>query len=231
MAGIHLAAIIILSYLAGSFPTSILVGKIFFHKDIRQFGSGNAGGTNTVRVFGWPAGIAVILVDIAKGAVPVLLIARLPLLGSAEAALLPPDVTALCAGAAAVIGHIWTVFAGFRGGKGVATAAGMIVALYPLGFVLTLVVFVLAIVLTGIVSAGSLAAAVAFPAVLFILNGTGATAISAPLLWFSLPIAALILFSHRANIGRFIRGEEKPMFGKKKREKDSPESDSDKSGY
>lgn len=216
MAGIHLAAIIILSYLAGSFPTSILVGKIFFHKDIRQFGSGNAGGTNTVRVFGWPAGIAVILVDIAKGAVPVLLIARLPLFGSAEAALLPPDVTALCAGVAAVIGHIWTVFAGFRGGKGVATAAGMIVALYPLGFVLTLVIFVLTIVLTGIVSAGSLAAAVAFPVVLSVLNGTGATAISAPLLWFSLPIAALILFSHRTNIVRLFRGEEKPLFGKKK---------------
>ncbi|MGC9313664.1 MAG: glycerol-3-phosphate 1-O-acyltransferase PlsY [Sediminispirochaetaceae bacterium] len=217
MAGLHFAAILVLSYLAGSFPTSILAGKIFFRKDIRNFGSGNAGGTNTVRVFGWPAGVAVILIDIAKGAAAVLLIARLPLFGGMDAALLPPDVTALCAGSAAVIGHIWTVFAGFRGGKGVATAAGMIVALYPLGFVLTLAVFVLTIVITGIVSAGSLAAAIGFPVIVFVLHGTGAAVLSAPLLWFPVPIAVLILFSHRTNIIRFVHGEEKPMFGKKKR--------------
>ena len=217
MAGLHFAALLILSYLAGSFPTSILVGKIFFKKDIREYGSGNAGGTNTVRVFGWPAGVAVILVDIAKGAAAVLLITRLPLFGGMDAAILPPDVTALCAGSAAVVGHIWTVFAGFRGGKGVATAAGMILALYPLAFGLTLVIFVLAIVLTGIVSAGSLAAALTFPVIVFVLHGTGAAVLSAPLLWFPVPIAVLILFSHRTNIIRFVHGEEKPMFGKKKR--------------
>lgn len=217
MAGLHFAAIIILSYLAGSFPTSILVGKIFFRKDIRDFGSGNAGGTNTVRVFGWPAGVAVILIDIAKGAAAVLLIARLPLFGGIDAALLPPDMTALCAGSAAVVGHIWTVFAGFRGGKGVATAAGMIVVLYPLGFVLTLAVFVLTIVITGIVSVSSLAAAITFPVIVFVLHGTGAAVLSAPLLWFPVTMAVLILFSHRTNIIRFVHGEEKPMFGKKKR--------------
>jgi glycerol-3-phosphate acyltransferase PlsY len=193
------------------------VGKIFFRKDIRDFGSGNAGGTNTVRVFGWPAGVAVILIDIAKGAAAVLLIARLPLFGGMDAALLPPDVTALCAGSAAVVGHIWTVFAGFRGGKGVATAAGMIVVLYPLGFVLTLAVFVLTIVITGIVSVSSLAAAITFPVIVFVLHGTGAAVLSAPLLWFPVTMAVLILFSHRTNIIRFVHGEEKPMFGKKKR--------------
>jgi len=217
MAGLHFAAILLLSYLAGSFPTSILVGKIFFKKDIRDFGSGNAGGTNTVRVFGWPAGVAVILIDIAKGSAAVLLIARLPLFDGMNAALLPPDVTALCAGSAAVVGHIWTLFAGFRGGKGVATAAGMILALYPLPFVLTLAVFVLTIVITGIVSAGSLAAAVSFPVIVFVLHGSGTTVLSAPLLWFPVPIAALIIFSHRTNIRRLLRGEEKRMFGKKKR--------------
>ena len=216
MAYLHFAAIILLSYLAGSFPTSIIVGRVFFHKDIRKFGSGNAGGTNTVRVFGWGAGAAVIIVDIAKGALPVLVFSRLPLFGGLESALLPPDIMAVCAGSAAVIGHVWTVFASFRGGKGVATAAGMIVSLYPLGFAMTLVVFVITIAVTGIVSVGSLAAALVFPVILFTLNGIGAADISAPLLWFSIPIAVLIIFTHRKNILRLFRGEEKRMFGNKK---------------
>lgn len=215
MAVLHLPAIVLISYLCGSFPTSIVVGKIFFHKDIRNYGSGNAGGTNTVRVFGWKAGLLVITVDILKGAIPVLFIAQLPPFNGSASALLSPDATALSAGVAAVIGHIWTVFASFRGGKGVATAAGMIAALYPLAFGITLLVFVFTVLLSGIVSLASMVSAVFFPALLFALHLSGAASYSPLLLWISLPIALLILFTHRANIRRLIRGEEKRMFKKK----------------
>jgi glycerol-3-phosphate acyltransferase PlsY len=210
---LHAASVLLLAYLAGSLPTSILIGRIFFKKDIRDYGSGNAGGTNALRVFGWPAGIAVILVDIAKGAAAVLLIARLPLFGGMEEALLPADALSLCAGIAAVLGHIWTVFASFRGGKGVATAAGMIAALYPLGFAAALAVFVLGVLATGIISVGSIAAAVSFPALLLLLRHSGITQLSPFLLWLSLPIALLIIFTHRRNIVRLLRGEEKRLFG------------------
>ena len=212
---LHLALILLLSYFAGSFPTSIVVGRVFFGTDIRRHGSGNAGGTNAVRVFGWPAGSAVILVDIAKGVVAVLLIARLPVFGEMGTPLLPADVTALLAGCAAVVGHIWTVFASFRGGKGVATAAGMVAALYPVAFAVTLPLFVLAVALSGIVSVGSLTAAVVFAISVFALDATGA-AIASPLLrWVALAIALLIIYTHRSNIARLARGEEKRMFGRR----------------
>jgi glycerol-3-phosphate acyltransferase PlsY len=212
MSTLHLLLILMLAYLAGSFPTSIVVGKLFFQTDIREHGSGNAGGTNAVRVFGWPAGTAVILVDIAKGACAVLFIARLPLFGGAAAPLLPPDALALLAGCAAVGGHIWTLFAGFRGGKGVATAGGMVAALYPLGFVGALLVFVVTVALSGIVSAGSLAAALSFPLLLLLLEKLGLSATSPLLMWVSIPIALLIVYTHRSNIARLLRGEERRFF-------------------
>ncbi len=214
MTALHCILVLLLSYLAGSFPTSIVVGRLFFRTDIRAHGSGNAGGTNAVRVFGWPAGGAVILTDLAKGAAAVLLIARLPLPGGSEAPLLPQDAMALAAGLAAVAGHIWTVFASFRGGKGVATAGGMVAALYPFGFGAALAIFALVVMISGIVSAGSLAAALSFPLVLLLLEQAGVSATSPLLLWVSVPIALLIVYTHRSNIVRLLRGEERRMFGK-----------------
>ena len=125
---IGLAAVLALSYLLGSFPTSIVVGKVFFRRDIRAEGSGNAGGTNAFRVFGWKAGVLVILVDVGKGIAAALLVSRL-----ASGSPLPPDAVKLAAGTAATIGHVWTVFAGFRGGKGVATAAGTLAGVAQIG--------------------------------------------------------------------------------------------------
>ena len=212
---LHLALILLLSYLVGSFPTSIVAGRVFFGTDIRRHGSGNAGGTNAVRVFGWPAGIAVILLDIAKGVVAVLLIARLPVFGEMGTPLLPADAAALAAGCAAVVGHIWTVFASFRGGKGVATAAGMVAALYPAAFAVTLPFFVLAVALSGIVSVGSLTAAVVFAISVLALDATGAAIVSPLLRWVALAIALLIIYTHRSNIARLARGEEKRMFGRR----------------
>lgn len=210
---LHLTIILLLSYLAGSFPTSIVVGRVFFNKDIRQHGSRNAGGTNALRVFGPAAGITVMTVDLAKGVCAVLFISRLPVFGNMSEPLLSADLTALLAGIAAVVGHIWTVFAAFRGGKGVATAAGMLAALYPPAFFITLVFFILAIMLTGIVSVGSLTAAVVFPLTHFILTGVNVTDVSPVLLWVPVPVALLIVFTHRGNIGRLCRGEEPRMFG------------------
>lgn len=208
-------AIMILSYLIGSFPTSIVVGKLFFQKDIREFGSGNAGGTNTVRVFGWRAGVPVILIDIAKGAAAVLWISQIRIFDTGSAVLVSEAAVALSAGAAAVCGHIWTVFAAFRGGKGVATAAGMIAALYPIGFAAALIVFAGVVALTGIVSAGSISAALLFPVILFIVNSTGVSQVPPLLLWVSIPIAILILFTHRKNVKRILRGEEQRLFRQK----------------
>ncbi len=211
---IDILLILLASYLIGSFPTSIVVGKLFFRKDIRDYGSGNAGGTNAVRVFGWQAGVPVILIDIAKGAAAVLWLSRMRLAGGVPPESVSAEALALAAGIAAVCGHIWTVFAAFRGGKGVATAAGMIAALYPLGFSAAMIVFIVVVALTGIVSVGSMSAAVLFPILLYLFNLGGFSEVSPLLFWVSIPIALLILFTHRKNIARLIRGEEQRLFKK-----------------
>ena len=196
------AAALVLSYLLGSFPTSIVVGKVFFRRDIRAEGSGNAGGTNTFRVFGWKAGVLVVLVDVGKGVAAALLASRL-----AAGTPLPEDAVRLACGTAATVGHVWTVFAGFRGGKGVATAAGTLAAVAPLPFLAALAAFALGILSTGIVSVGSLAAAVTFPAAALALRAAGLP-VSNVLLGFSFLLAPLIVWTHRKNIGRLLRGEE-----------------------
>jgi acyl phosphate:glycerol-3-phosphate acyltransferase len=200
---IGLGAILLLSYLLGSIPTSVIVGRLFFGKDPRDLGSGNAGGTNAFRVFGWKAGIPTVLVDVGKGAAAVLLVSRIPVTLS-----VPREIVQLCAGCAAVVGHIWTVFAGFRGGKGVGTAAGMVAALYPVGLLCSVAVFAVVLISTGIVSVASMTAAALFPVVLLVLDGAGIVRVSPVLFWFSIPMAILILFTHRTNIRRLIEGTE-----------------------
>ncbi|MCX7023814.1 MAG: glycerol-3-phosphate 1-O-acyltransferase PlsY [Spirochaetes bacterium] len=197
------AGAMLLSYLAGSFPTSIVVGRLFFGKDIRTGGSGNAGGTNAFRVFGWKAGLAVVIVDLGKGLAAALFISRL-----ASGSGLPDDSGKLLCGAAAVAGHVWTVFAGFRGGKGVATAAGALIATAPAATGIAALVFAGVIAATGTVSLGSLSAAAAFPLALAGLGLLGFPP-SPWLLGFSLAMVPLIAFTHRANLGRLLRGEEK----------------------
>lgn len=199
---IEAAAALVLSYFLGSFPTSIVVGKLFYHKDIRTEGSGNAGGTNTFRVFGWKAGVLVVLIDVGKGVAATLLVSRL-----AAGVPLPLDAVRLACGTAATIGHVWTIFAGFRGGKGVAAAAGTLAAVAPLPFLAALAAFALGILSTGIVSVGSLSAAAVFPLSALAFRAAGLP-ISNVLLSFSFLLAPLIVWTHRKNIGRLIRGEE-----------------------
>jgi glycerol-3-phosphate acyltransferase PlsY len=203
IAALSVLAVALASYLVGSFPTSILVGRIFFDRDIRSEGSGNAGGTNTFRVFGWKAGIAVVVVDVGKGALAALLLSRM-----GDPSGLPREFLSLLAGSMAVVGHVWTIFAGFRGGKGVATAAGALFSIAPLPTAFAAAAFVFVVGFTGIVSLGSLAAALAFPLSLLVMGLAGRPP-SAVLAVFSLIIAPLVFYTHRANIGRLRKGEEK----------------------
>ena len=204
MAGVLQCALIVaLSYLAGSIPTSILVGRIFFGRDPRAVGSGNAGGTNAFRAFGWKGGVPTILVDVAKGALATLLISRLP-----APSQLPHELVQIVAGCAAVVGHIWTVFAGFRGGKGVGTAAGMVACLYPVALLVSVGIFAVVLFSCGIVSVASLTAAFLFPLLLLALDAGGIVRVPPILFWFSIPMALLIVFTHRTNIRRLIEGRE-----------------------
>jgi len=200
---IGVVLVVLCSYLLGSLPSSIIIGKVFFGKDPREHGSGNAGGANAFRVFGWKGGVPTVLVDVAKGLVATLFISRIPV-----PAAIPHELMQIAAGCAAIVGHVWTVFAGFRGGKGVAAAAGMLIGLYPVALLVCLGIFGITLVSFGIVSVASLCAALLFPVVVFLLDATGAVHVSPLLFWFSIPVALLIFYTHRANIGRLLRGQE-----------------------
>lgn len=216
-----LLAALALSYIAGSFPTSLIVGRAFFGLDPRTAGSGNAGGTNAIRLFGWKAGLAVALVDIGKGALASLLLWRL-----ADGGPLPPDAARILCGSAAVAGHVWTIFAGFRGGKGVATATGAILGLAPAQAGIAALAFFLCLGFTGIVSLSSILAAIAFAATTLATYLLG-WQVSSWLLGFSLVLPPFILWTHRKNIQRLVRGRESrferimvlsPLYWKKRKE-------------
>jgi len=194
---------IALSYLLGSFPSAIVIGLVFFGRDPRKEGSGNSGGTNAFRVFGWKAGIAVALLDVSKGAAAAGLVSRL-----ADTAFLPADGAVLLCGLAAVVGHVWTIFAGFKGGKGVATAAGAVLVFAPPAFAVALAAFAMLLLCTGIVSLSSMAAAASFSATIIVAALLGVPT-SGWLLGFAIVATPFIVFTHRTNIGRLIRGDEK----------------------
>lgn len=206
-----LIVVIVLSYLVGSIPTSIIVGKVLRGIDIREHGSGNAGGTNVFRVLGWKPGVFVMLVDAFKGFAATFWISRIAISG------VPADfeVVQIVAGCAAVFGHIWTVFARFRGGKGVGTAAGMLLALYPVALLICLGIFIIVVLTTRIVSVSSMTAAVSLPIILSIFRYGLDRPVATPLYIFSFFAAALIVFTHRSNIKRLLNGTEN-RFGKKK---------------
>jgi acyl phosphate:glycerol-3-phosphate acyltransferase len=208
---ITLLLVLVAAYLLGSIPTAIIVGKLLRGIDIRQHGSGNAGGTNVFRVLGWKPGVSVMLIDVFKGFVATY---WLPQLAFAATTLELQTVQLLC-GVAAIVGHIWTVFAGFRGGKGVGTAAGMLLALFPLAVLICLAVFAIMLFATRIVSISSMTAAVAFPIVLSLFKYVWQKPVTPTLYYFSFFAAALIVFTHRSNIKRLLNGTEN-KFGKKK---------------
>ncbi|OGV11855.1 MAG: acyl-phosphate glycerol 3-phosphate acyltransferase, partial [Stygiobacter sp. RIFOXYA2_FULL_38_8] len=166
---LNLFFVIILSYLVGSIPTSILISKLVRGIDIRNYGSGNAGGSNVFRVLGWKWGILTIILDALKGAIAVIVVARFYLDRFPFNNVTPFDdftlVQIIC-GVAAVMGHVWTLFAGFKGGKGIATGLGVLIMIVTVDMALALGVFFLVVGLSRYISLGSLAAAVAVPLIM-----------------------------------------------------------------
>lgn len=219
---LNLLFVVLLSYLAGSIPNSIIVSKLVRGIDIREHGSGNAGGTNVFRVLGWKYGVLVILLDALKGALAVILIARLYLDRFPFNNVTPFDdftlVQIIC-GVAAVIGHIWTLFAGFRGGKGIATGLGVLVMIISIDVVLAIGVFFLVVGISRYISLGSLVAAVSIPLILIIRENVFGVDIPGyhTLLPFCIALALLVMYTHRKNIDRLLKGSEnKISFSKKK---------------
>jgi acyl phosphate:glycerol-3-phosphate acyltransferase len=199
----HPALAVIVSYLVGSVPAAYMAGKSR-GIDLRRYGSGNLGATNVLRTLGWKIGLLVFAFDVAKGAVPVLL---LP--GWTTGPLSPQVVGILC-GVAAILGHFRPIFLRFgKGGKGVATATGVFFALAPLPMLAALALFGVVVLASGYVSLGSLTAAIVLPALLFATEG-----MRSPVFQISVVLAAFVFWTHRANIRRLRRGEEY-RFGRK----------------
>jgi glycerol-3-phosphate acyltransferase PlsY len=187
---------LVASYLLGAIPTSYIVGKTLAGVDLRQRGSRNLGATNVYRVLGWKYAIPVGLFDVAKGAIPVLFFApHVPGI---------PFFPILC-GVTAVLGHVYSVFVGFKGGKGVATAGGIVVALAPLTLLVVAPVWIVTVWTTGYVSLGSIAVAALFPVADWLLHPARRGPMT---LAFDLGLAAFIIWKHRTNIERLLAGTE-----------------------
>ena len=201
---------VVLAYLLGSIPSAVWIGKRFHNIDVREHGSKNAGATNTIRVLGWKTGIPVLLIDIAKGWLAAILPVFFRLADPGSALLTDLQLTT---GIIAIIGHIFPLFAGFRGGKGVATVFGVFLALNPLLTVCCMGVFLAVLFITGIVSVSSMTAGVSFPVFLFLFFDTPSILFKI----FAVLVGTALLVTHRKNIGRIWRGEETKLLklGKK----------------
>jgi glycerol-3-phosphate acyltransferase PlsY len=205
---------ICLSYLIGSIPTAVWISRSIHGIDIRDYGSGNAGATNTFRVLGPRLGSIVMLVDVIKGFVGTSLYILLPFYMTSE---LDRTNFMIALGLAAVIGHIFPIWAGFRGGKGVATLLGMAVAIQPVVAACCLAVFLLVLVLTRFVSLSSIIAGICFMVcILFIFNE------KEPLYRiFAVLVALMVVLTHQKNIGRILKGTESKIALQKRKNRRS----------
>ena len=200
MENMALFLLIVFAYLVGSIPSAVWLGKRFYNIDVREFGSGNAGATNTFRVLGKKAGIVVLVCDILKGSLSVLL----AFLSSYNVNSNQFVNLQLALGIAAVVGHVFPVFAGFRGGKGVATILGIVICLTPITSALGLIVFLTVLILTRYVSLSSIMAGISYPILLkFILKNDNQT-----LFIFSIFVAILLVITHKKNISRLLKKQE-----------------------
>ncbi len=207
---LYVVALAIVAYLLGSIPTAVWVGKAFFKIDVREYGSKNAGATNTIRTLGLPAGLAVFAIDLLKGFAATSLYRVLlhlePALSTSW------SLFAILFGICAVLGHIFPLFAGFRGGKGVATLCGVVFALHPLATLCALGVFAVVLIATRYVSLGSMTAGVSFPLFLLFLFRVR----DLPLIIFAITVAVLLFVTHRKNIGRLLNHTESRFTPKRK---------------
>ncbi len=192
--------LILAAYLLGSIPTAVWIGKLFYGIDVREFGSGNAGATNTFRVLGKKAGIPVLIIDILKGFAAVCLaFAGNYANGTAEFINFQ-----IALGVASLLGHIFPVLAGFRGGKGVATLLGVVLAVQPGAASMALVVFLIVLISFRYVSLASMAAGLSFPVIgLVVMQYTNVTLIA-----FSVVVAFLLIVTHKKNISRLLKKQE-----------------------
>ena len=208
---LSLLVILILSYLVGSIPASVWIGKLLYGLDVRQHGSGNAGATNAFRVLGWKAGVLSTIVDLGKGllAAGVIAMIRIDPLPPLPPFWEPETVVRLLAGIAAVVGHMYPIWAGFRGGKGVNTSAGVLFALTPITMFITLGVFVFVLLTSRYVSLASILAVITFPSAVAIRRYVfHIERLDPSLLIFSVVMALGIIYAHRANIKRLLNGTE-----------------------
>lgn len=200
---------IIIAYLLGSIPTSVWIGRLFYNIDVRTKGSGNAGATNTIRVLGWKAGVPVLLFDVFKGWLAVYLTRFLP------EELLACDCLVyirIAVAAAAVVGHIYPVYIGFRGGKGVAVLLGVGIALYPVSVWLVAGIFVSVLLISRIVSISSVIASLSFPFIVIFFFPPDHIA----MLILAIAVGVFVPMTHLSNMKRLIKGQEKPFSWRKK---------------
>jgi len=212
MSNFYILIEIILAYIIGSIPSAVWVGKLFYGTDVRQHGSGNAGATNVIRVLGYKAGIPVLLLDVFKGWAAVQIIFLFPHSGLSEDFI---TYVRICMGFAAVLGHVFPVFAGFKGGKGVGTLAGVAIALYPIALLIVLGLFIVILALTRYVSLASIIGGISFPFIVIFITGTRHPG----LMILAILIAVFIPLTHIKNIKRLLKGEENKFdFRRKKKE-------------
>lgn len=213
MISIYSISALLGAYLLGSIPTAVWIGRAFYGVDVREYGSGNAGATNTFRVLGKKAGIAVMIIDILKGfaATKLAYIIGLSVTGPIKSAQFVNFELAL--GVIAVMGHLFPVFAGFRGGKGVATLFGMVLAVKLPAAMLCVVVFVLVLLISKYVSLSSICAGFTFPlSIIFIFHST----IKSEAL-YGICVCVLILVTHQKNLERLLKGKESKVYLFKKK--------------
>ncbi len=222
----------IVGYLLGSINTSVILSRLVYKEDIREKGSGNAGTTNALRSFGKKAAVITLLGDFLKGILSVLLAWVLVPDGIealAEVITIPPrflsgisdgtkELAGVIAGAAAILGHNFPLYFGFKGGKGVLTSLAVMLMLAPIPALIALIVFLVVVAISRYVSLGSMTAAFILPFLIYFRGNY----ISQPggftyTFWLSLGVAVLVIIRHQANIGRLIRGEESKVFSKKKK--------------
>jgi glycerol-3-phosphate acyltransferase PlsY len=192
---------LIAAYLLGSIPTAVWIGQIFYGIDVREYGSGNAGATNTFRVLGKKAGIPVLLIDVLKGWLSVNLayVAGNYIPGSE-----PMINFQLVLALAALLGHIFPVYVGFRGGKGIATLLGIGVAIHPYGALIAMVIFIIMLLLSSYVSLSSITAGVSFPFIIVFVFHNCVPSLTV----FAISVGLMVLVTHQKNIERLLRGEE-----------------------
>lgn len=200
----HMILGVVIAYLLGSISFAVWIGRIFYKVDVREHGSGNAGTTNTIRVLGWMPGLFVLLLDAFKGWLAIHI-------GDG----LMPDCYVgwqeyydVLLAVSVLLGHIFPLFTGFKGGKGVATMVGIVIALYPEAFLGAFAVFMLVFLLTHYVSLASILASIVFPILdIFVFHQEHVV-----LMVFAILVPLLIIVTHRKNIGRLLKGEESKMY-------------------